>query len=74
MADDELPLRRFRNAQSPKLSLKALADQVGLSESQLSRIEREGTTSLPQAMKLSEITSLPVEAFAPRGDAQEVAA
>lgn len=63
------PLRCFRKAQSPKLPLKALAAQVGISEGQLSRIERQGTDSLEMAMKLAEITNLPVETFAKRAEA-----
>jgi transcriptional regulator with XRE-family HTH domain len=58
------PLRKYREAQRPKLPLKQLAEEVGLSESQLSRIEREGTDSLSLARKLAEITKLPIEAFA----------
>lgn len=58
------PLRAYRLAQTPKVPLRKIADDIGVSESQLSRIEREGTDSLPIAMKLAEITSLPVEAFA----------
>jgi transcriptional regulator with XRE-family HTH domain len=61
---DVTPLRAFRKAQAQKMPLRELALKVGVSESQLSRIEREGTDSLPLAIKLAEITSLPVEAFA----------
>lgn len=60
----QTPLRAFRKAQAK--TLKELADIVGVSEGQLSRIEREGTESLPMAMRLSEITNLPVETFAKR--------
>jgi hypothetical protein len=63
------PLRAFRRAQTPKLPLWRLAETVGVSESQLSRIEREGTDSLPLAMRLAEITSLPVESFAKTAEA-----
>lgn len=61
---DVTPLRAFRKAQAEKMPLRELAEKVGVSESQLSRIERNGTDSLPLAMRLSEITNLPVEAFA----------
>jgi transcriptional regulator with XRE-family HTH domain len=60
---DVTPLRAFRKAQAQKMPLRELALKVGVSESQLSRIEREGTDSLPLAIKLAEITSLPVESF-----------
>ncbi|MCR5875136.1 helix-turn-helix domain-containing protein [Phenylobacterium sp. J426] len=66
MADEATPLRTFRHAQTPRWSLKDVAEALGLSESQVSRIERDGTTSLPLAMKLAKITGLPVESFAPR--------
>jgi transcriptional regulator with XRE-family HTH domain len=74
MADAPHPLRTFRKAQTPALSLKALAERVGLTEGQLSRIERKGTESLTTAMKLSEITGLPVESFARASDPQDAAA
>lgn len=61
---DLTPLRAFRKAQAEKMPLRTLAEKVGVSESQLSRIEREGTDSLPLAIRLAEITRLPVEAFA----------
>lgn len=68
MADPHTPLRSFRRSQTPKMSLKVLATRVGVSESQLSRIERDGTHSLPQAIALAKATGLPVESFAPAAD------
>lgn len=69
MTDTVSPLREYRRQR--KLTLGDLCKVVGLSDSQLSRIEREGTHSLPTAIQLAEKTGLPVEAFAPveRGDA-----
>lgn len=64
MSEPVPPLRAYRASQSPKIPLRTLAEQIGVTEGQMSRIEREGTTSLPHAMKLSEITGLPVETFA----------
>jgi transcriptional regulator with XRE-family HTH domain len=58
------PLRAYRKAQ--KLTLGVLSEPVGVTPGQLSRIERFGTTSLPTALKLAEITGLPVADFAPR--------
>jgi transcriptional regulator with XRE-family HTH domain len=58
------PLRAFRHSRTPRMPLHELANRVGLSESQMSRVEREGTNSLPLALKLAEVTGLPVETFA----------
>jgi len=55
------PLRAFRKKN--KLTLGAVAPQIGVSESQLSRIEREGTASLDIALRLAELTAQPIEAF-----------
>jgi transcriptional regulator with XRE-family HTH domain len=74
MSEAVTPLRAFRQAQCPKMPLHQLAEKVGVSESQLSRIEREGTDSLPLALRLAELTSLPVEAFAKPTEASSEAA
>lgn len=58
------PLRAFRKSRAEKMTLRDLAEKVGVTEGQLSRIERDGTESLPMALKLAEITGLPVESFA----------
>lgn len=63
------PLRVFRLAQEPRMSLKVLAEKVGVTEGHLSRVEREGTASFALAIKLAEETALPLEAFAPRSNA-----
>lgn len=55
------PLRKFRRDR--KLTLRDFAKQVGVSEGQLSRIEREGTTSLGRALSLAEKTGLAAEVF-----------
>lgn len=55
------PLRKFRKDQGK--TLDDLAPEVGVTAGQLSRIERQGTESLTTALKLSEVTGLPVEAF-----------
>lgn len=63
MTDTALtPLRRFRMAKS--LKLHELSAQLDMTPSQLSRIEREGTTSLPTAMKIAAVTGLPIQDFA----------
>lgn len=59
----DTPLRKYRREH--KLTLKDMAPSAGLSDSQLSRIEREGTHSLPTAIKLAALTGLPVQDFAP---------
>lgn len=55
------PLRKFRKDRN--WTLRDLADQVGVTEGQMSRIEREGTTSLDMALKLSNVTGLPPQHF-----------
>ncbi len=55
------PLRRHRKAKG--LTLDDVAPDIGVSPSQLSRIEREGTASLEVAIKLARVTGDPVEAF-----------
>lgn len=57
------PLRKFRRATGK--SMDELAAEVGVSPSQMSRIERNGTHSLPVALRLADITGLPVKSFAP---------
>lgn len=59
--------RKDRDMTLDALSAHLEADGIKISVAQLSRIEREGTHSLPTAMKLAEATSLPVESFAPVG-------
>lgn len=54
-------LKTFRREN--KLTLADVAGKVGLSESHLSRVEREGTDKLPLAQKLAAVTGLPLEAF-----------
>ena len=58
-------LRAFRHQR--KLTLGVMAKQLGITPGQLSRIEREGTTSFPRAIALADMTGLPVGAFAPNG-------
>jgi transcriptional regulator with XRE-family HTH domain len=57
------PLREYRKTHG--LTLKAMAARLDMSDSQLSRLEREGTTSLPTALRIANATGLPVESFAP---------
>lgn len=63
MQSEVSPLREYRRQH--KLTLGAFCKLVDLSDSQLSRIEREGTGSFATALKLAEVTGLPVEAFKP---------
>lgn len=60
MADT--PLKQYRAEK--RITLAQLAADVGVTESHLSRVERKGTERLQMAMKLAEVTGLPVEAFA----------
>lgn len=65
MSTDKLesPLRKYRRAISA--TQEQLAGKIGVTPGQVSRIEREGTTSLPMALKLADVTGLPPAAFAP---------
>lgn len=64
---EKTPLREYR--QGRKMTLRELATIVGVSESQLSRIERDGTQSLERAVALATKTGLPVESFLRRAAA-----
>jgi transcriptional regulator with XRE-family HTH domain len=63
----DTPLRAARKRK--KLSLQALATELGVSLGQMSRIERYGTKSLPHALYLSERLRVSVKALAPRDEA-----
>lgn len=63
---DVTPLRRAR--QKRKLSLQVVADELGVTVGQMSRIERFGTKSLPHAMILAEKFRLKITDLAPRED------
>jgi transcriptional regulator with XRE-family HTH domain len=52
-------LREIRKAR--RLTLKQVAEKVGVSEGQASRIERTGTTSLETAIKYADVLGVPVE-------------
>jgi transcriptional regulator with XRE-family HTH domain len=54
-------LKTYRRANS--LTLADMAEKVGLTESHLSRVEREGTDKLSLAAKLATVTGLPLEVF-----------
>jgi len=49
------------------MTLRQLSEIAGLSEAQLSRIERFGTTKLTVAMRLAEITGHPATSFKAEG-------
>lgn len=64
------PLTAYRKRQSPGVTQAALAQRLGVTTSHVSRIERFGTANLPMAMVLAKLTGLPVETFAPTGEAR----
>lgn len=66
MSDVTNPLKAFRKRK--KLPLQFFAEQLGVTVGQMSRIEREGTASLDHALKLQELTRLPVKTFARRAE------
>ena len=55
----EHPIRLYRRQNG--LTLEVLAERVGVTHGQLSRIERGMTPSLATAMRLAEATSISVE-------------
>ena len=55
-------LRAYRRRE--KLTLGALAEKVGVTESQLSRIERSGKASLTTAARIEEVTGVPAAVVA----------
>lgn len=55
-------LKKYRKEN--RLTLADVAVKVDVTEGHLSRVERSGTDMLPLAMKLAEVTGLPIEAFA----------
>lgn len=55
------PLRAYRTRE--KITLGTVAARIGVSESQLSRIEREGTAKLKIALALADMTKAPVADF-----------
>lgn len=59
-------LTKFRSSRTPKLTLETLADLAGVTTGHLSRVERFGTANFKLAIRLQQITGLPVETFAPR--------
>lgn len=61
-------LTAFREAHTPKMTLRTLAQRAGVSVSHLSRVERRGTANMKLALRLAQITGLPLSAFAPAND------
>jgi len=66
MPDMVPALQKFREDQAPRLTLAVLAAHAGVTTGHLSRVERFGTGNLKLAMRLSALTGLPVETFAPK--------
>lgn len=66
MADSIHPVRAYREAQSPKLPLKSLAGDVGVTKATLSRVEtRKLALSVPLAKKLANRTGIPMAILCP---------
>lgn len=67
MTDSGLhPVRSFRQSQVPVMTLGALAEKIGTTEANLSRIEtgkQELTTTL--AKKISDATGIPMRTLCP---------
>lgn len=59
MADEDHPLRKWRDAQLPKLSQEALGDRLGVDGLTVSRWERRDTEPQKrQWEKIEEVTGL----------------
>lgn len=57
MSDTTHPLRRWRTEQDPKVTLEALADQIGSTKASLSRVETGDIRPAPDLMnKIVEAT------------------
>lgn len=64
----DTPLRQFRRDR--KLTLRELAEQTGMQEPHLSRVERgEAGLSVANALKIMEATGLSLEQLAPEAKA-----
>lgn len=62
----EHPLKIWRQGQTPKVTLAALARRVGVTASHLSEVENyKNEPSLDLADRLSEATGLEMKAFVP---------
>lgn len=58
------PLKTWRNGQSPKMTLVALAQRVGVTASHLSEVENyKNEPSLDLTNRLSNVTGLEMKAF-----------
>lgn len=69
MSESVPPLTKFRERHHPKLTLEALAAAAGVSVGHLSKVERFGTANFKLALRLADLTGLPVASFAPRAAA-----
>lgn len=65
MTDPKLNPRRIARKKR-NMTLQDLAVEIGVTVGQMSRIERQGTTFLPHALKLAETLRLPVDVFVPQ--------
>ena len=61
-------LRQYREGRG--LTLAELASEIGVTESQLSRIERGAGTSLATAVKIEELTGIPAANLAKREEGE----
>lgn len=60
----EHPLKEWRRAQTPKVTLVALAARLGVTASHLSEVENyKNEPSLDLASRLSDITGVEMKAF-----------
>lgn len=66
MADSMHPIRKYRRAQTPRMPLRQLAADVGISKVSLSRIETGKQALTPElAMKFAVRTGIPARVLCP---------
>jgi transcriptional regulator with XRE-family HTH domain len=67
----EHPLKAWRRSQIPKVTLAALAQQVGVTASHLSEVENyNNEPSLDLTSRLSDITGIEMKSFVNPSDAK----
>lgn len=66
MTDEIHPIRAYRQAQKPRLSLESLAADVGVTDATLSRVETgKLPLSVPLAKRVSLRTGIPMAVLCP---------
>lgn len=68
----EHPLKAWRRGQTPKVTLVALAERVGVTASHLSEVENyKNEPSLDLTSRLSDVTGLEMKSFVGRSESRQ---